>query len=395
VTHREGAKMEAIDVPNSMKVSRRPGANGNGGHGWSGRSPFMGEVKLRYEEAVERRSELSVVVAGLDRFRVVNESLGPIEGDAVLAAFATRLGWQIESVRHLVADQLVGVLPGVGALRAVALAEAARKEVTGGMITAVGRVTASFGVATYPDCAKEAEELIYGAQAAMYWAKAKGGNRVDYWGEMIGAYASKRPSETRDLVTALAVALERKIRAAPGQLARSAWYGRQVALQMGLGREDQELIETAALLHDVGKLAVPDEILQKPGSLSEEEKAVVQAHPEVGAKIVSGIPELEEIAPIIIHHHEHVDGSGYPDGLVGDAIPLISRIILVSDAVDAMTTHRSHRSIVSLHEAVQELHRCSGRQFDKRVVDAFTTIVDRRGLQALHWSQVRRLPNRI
>jgi putative nucleotidyltransferase with HDIG domain len=158
---------------------------------------------------------------------------------------------------------------------------------------------------------------------------------------------------------------------------------------MGLGPQEQELVEKAALLHDVGKLAVPDQILQKPGSLSEEEMAVVRAHPEVGAKIVTRIPELAATAPIIAHHHEHVDGSGYPDGLAGEAIPLISRIILVSDAV-AMTTHRSHRTVVSLQEALQELHRCSDRQFDRRVVDAFTTIVNRRGVQALHWSQIRR-----
>jgi putative nucleotidyltransferase with HDIG domain len=159
---------------------------------------------------------------------------------------------------------------------------------------------------------------------------------------------------------------------------------------MGLGPEERELVGKAALLHDVGKLAVPDEILQKRGPLSEEEMAVVRAHPAVGAKIVTRIPELATTAPIIAHHHEHVDGSGYPDGLVGDAIPLISRIILVSDAGDAMTTQRSHKSVISLQEALQELHQWSGSQFDKRVVDAFTTIVNRRGLQALHWSELRR-----
>ncbi|MEE8347420.1 MAG: HD domain-containing phosphohydrolase, partial [Dehalococcoidia bacterium] len=173
-------------------------------------------------------------------------------------------------------------------------------------------------------------------------------------------------------------------------LARSAWYAQNVAAEMGVGPQEQELIEKAALLHDVGMLAVPDGILHKPGSLSDEEKAIVRTHPTVGAKIVSRGAVLEGAAPIVAHHHEHYDGSGYPDGLSGDAIPLISRIILVSDAVDAMTTERSYRSVISLQEALEELHRCSGRQFDKRVVDAFTTIVNRKGLQALHWSQIKR-----
>lgn len=352
--------------------------------------PVTETVQRSYEVAVRTATDMSVVVAGLDGFQAVNDRLGPMEGDAVLAAFAARLGGQIESLAHLVGDQLLGVLPGAGASKAVALARALQKDIAENTLTAADRLTASFGVASYPESAESAQELVYGAQAAMYWAKAKGGNRVDYWGEMIGANTSIRQTGTMDPVTALAVALERKTRAGGGQLARSAWYARQVATEMGLGPQDQELVEKAALLHDVGKLAVPDEILHKPGSLNEEEMAVVKAHPAVGAKIVTRIPELAATAPIIAHHHEHVDGSGYPDGLVGEAIPLISRIILVSDAVDAMTTHRSHRTVISLQEALQELHRWSGRQFDERVVDAFTTIVNRRGLQALHWSQTRR-----
>ena len=365
-------------------------ALGGNGQGPPAASPVTETVQRSYEAATREASDLSVVVAGLDGFQAVNDRLGPMEGDAVLAAFAARLGRQIESVTHLVSDQLLGVMPRAGASKAVAVARALQRDIADDTLTDAGRLTASFGVASYPESVESAQELVYGAQAAMYWAKAKGGNRADYWGEMIGADTSVRQAGTRDPVTALAVALERKTRAGAGQLARSAWYARQVATEMGLGPQEQELVEKAALLHDVGKLAVPDQILQKPGSLSEEEMAVVRTHPEVGAKIVTRIPELAATAPIIAHHHEHVDGSGYPDGLAGEEIPLISCIILVSDAVDAMTTHRSHRTVVSLQEALQELHRCSDRQFDRRVVDAFTTIVNRRGVQALHWSQIRR-----
>lgn len=345
-------------------------------------------VQRSHEAAIRATSTLSVVVAGLDDFQAVNEQLGPIGGDAVLAAFTDLVNRTVGKAMRLGGDQLIAVLPGMDAPDSGALAEGLREKIAASMITAVGKVTASFGVAAYPESTESAQELVYGSQAAMYWAKAKGGNRVDYWGEMVGARA-------RDPMTALAIAVERKIRAGPGQLARSAWYARQMATEMGIGPEDHDLIEKGALLHDVGKLAVPEEILQKPGSLSEEEMAVIKAHPAVGAEIVSRTPELAAIAPIIAHHHEHVDGSGYPDGLVGDAIPLISRIVLVSDAVEAMTTERSYKSVISLQEALQELHRCSGRQFDKRVVDAFATIVNRRGLQALHWSQIRRQMNHI
>jgi HD-GYP domain-containing protein (c-di-GMP phosphodiesterase class II) len=254
----------------------------------------------------------------------------------------------------------------------------------------MGKITASFGVAVYPSTAESAAELVYGAQAAMYWGKAMGGNRVGYWGEMICADSWRRPGGATHPVGALVSALERKVRAASGQLARSAWYAVKVAAEMGLGVGEQELVERAALLHDAGKLAVPDYVLQKPGSLSEQERAMVKAHPELGGRIAARLPDLAAAAPIIAHHHEHFDGSGYPDGLAGDEIPLGSRIILVSDAFDAMTTYRSYKSVISLQEALQELHRCSGQQFDRRVVDAFIAIVSRQGLNALHWSQTRR-----
>ena len=382
--------MEAIRVSVGVGAVTQLQHSGSNGQGATQQDPVLSQVERAYELVRDRGSELSVVVAGLDGFRMVNDYLGPIEGDAVLAAFAGCVGKRLEQLRHFGGDQLIGLLPGMDAPAAVDLAETIREMVSSAIVTAMGKLTASFGVAAYPDSALSAEEMVYGAQAAMYWAKAKGGNRVDYWGEMIGAGAWERPGAATDPVAALAAALERKTRAGPGQMARSAWYAAKVAAEMGVGVQEQELIEKAALLHDVGKLAVPDEILQKPGSLSQREKMQVQVHPLIGAKIVSRLPQLSGAASIIAHHHEHFDGSGYPDGLAGDAIPLGSRIILVSDAFDAMTTYRSYKSVISLQEALRELHRCSGQQFDRRVVDAFIAIVSRKGLNAIHWSQNRR-----
>ncbi len=382
--------MEAIGVSGGDGAMTQLPYSGQNGHGSAQRDPVLEQVERSFELVQGRGSEMSVVVAGLDGFRMVNDCLGPIEGDAVLSAFAGCVGRGLEQLIHLGGDQLIGLLPGVDAPAAVDLAEGMREAVSSAIVTAMGKLTASFGVATYPDSAQAVQEMVFGAQAAMYWAKAKGGNRVDYWGEMIGAGTWKQPGAATDPVTALTAALERKTRAGPGQLARSAWYAAKVAAEMGVGIQEQELIEKAALLHDVGKLAVPDEILQKPGSLSEREKAQVQVHPLIGAKILNRLPQLTGAASIIAHHHEHFDGSGYPDGLAGDARPLGSRIILVSDAFDAMTTYRSYKSVISLQEALKELHRCSGQQFDRRVVDAFIAIVSRQGLNAIHWSQHRR-----
>jgi diguanylate cyclase (GGDEF)-like protein len=352
--------------------------------------PVREAVRRSYDVSVREGSPLSVTVAGLDGFRMVNDRLGPIEGDAVLASFAAGMGGGLGEVLHLGGDQLVGVMPGKDAQTAVGLVESLREQLGASLATPIGTLAASFGVASHPESVKSAEELIYGAQAAMYWAKASGGNRVGYWGEVIGAGGWRRPGIASDAVAALAAALERKLKAGSGQLVRSAWYASKVASEMGVGSQEQDLIETAALLHDVGKLAVPDRILQKPGVLSEEEKAIVKAHPMMGAKIAARLPGLAGATPVIAHHHEQFDGSGYPDGLARAAIPLGSRIILVSDAFDAMTTYRSYKSVISLQEALQELQRCSGQQFDGQVVDAFTAIVSRQGLNALHWSQSRR-----
>jgi len=382
--------MDGIGVPAEIGTISRPRMGDGNGHTPPTVAPVLEQVQRTCELAWHHGTQLSVVVAGLDNFRMVNECLGPIEGDAVLSAFAACLGDRVEQVAHLGGDQLIGILPATEAATAVVLAEGLREDVARGIITAMGKLTASFGVAVYPSTADSAAELVYGSQAAMYWAKAMGGNRVGYWGEMICADGWRRPGGATDPVGALAAALERKIRAASGQLARSAWYAGKVAAEMGLGVGEQEIVEKAGLLHDAGKLAVPDDVLQKPGGLIEHERAMVKGHPEVGAGIAGRLPDLAAAAPIIAHHHEHYDGSGYPDGLSGDDIPLGSRIILVSDAFDAMTTYRSYKSVISLQEALQELHRCSGQQFDGRVVDAFIAIVSRQGLNALHWSQSRR-----
>src|SRR3990170_1303553 len=229
-----GEEMNDIGVPAEIGTISRPQMADDNGHAPPSLPPILEKVQRTCELAWQRGSQLSVVVAGLDNFRMVNECLGPIEGDAVLSAFAACVGDGVEQVAHLGGDQLIGILPATEAVTAVALAEDLRQGVAGGILTAMGKITASFGVAVYPSTAESAQELVYGAQAAMYWGKAMGGNRVGYWGEMIGADGWRRPGGATDPVGALVSALERKIRAASGQLARSAWYAVKVAAEMGL-----------------------------------------------------------------------------------------------------------------------------------------------------------------
>jgi putative nucleotidyltransferase with HDIG domain len=143
-----------------------------------------------------------------------------------------------------------------------------------------------------------------------------------------------------------------------------------IAVQLGLEPEVVEQVRLAGLLHDLGKILLADDVLQKPTGLTEEEMTLVRTHPELGASLLLGL-QVEPVDEWVKHHHEHWDGTGYPYRLAGEAIPLGSRIILVADAFDAITSDRSYRAALSVDEAVAEIRAAAGQQFDPMVVAAF------------------------
>jgi HD-GYP domain-containing protein (c-di-GMP phosphodiesterase class II) len=145
---------------------------------------------------------------------------------------------------------------------------------------------------------------------------------------------------------------------------------RTVASTLGLDDLEIERIAMAALLHDIGKVAIPDRVLLKPGKLDKSEWELMKEHPVIGERILRAIPGMGAVARIVRHEHEHFDGSGYPDGLRGEEIPIGSRIILACDTYSAMTTSRPYRAAMDHREAVAELARCAGSQFDPRVTEA-------------------------
>jgi two-component system cell cycle response regulator len=158
-------------------------------------------------------------------------------------------------------------------------------------------------------------------------------------------------------------------------LNRVAHLATATAQSLGLSDYEVERVELAARLHDVGKLAIPDDILKKPGPLDAEEWAIMRAHAEIGARIVSAAPSLAHIAELVRSHHEHYDGSGYPDRLSGELIPLGASVIAVCAAFVAMMRHRPFSDAITVEEALDELRRCSGSQFDPGVVDAFCELL--------------------
>jgi putative nucleotidyltransferase with HDIG domain len=174
-----------------------------------------------------------------------------------------------------------------------------------------------------------------------------------------------------DSVKVLVEAIDAKDPYTRGHSDRVTRMSLKIAAQLEFNDERLESLEYGALLHDIGKIGIKDEVLQRAGSLSPHEYEYIQEHPLIGVKIVEGIDFFKDKIPIIRHHHEHYNGNGYPDGLKGEAIPLEARIIAVPDAFDAMTSSRLHREEMSLEEVLGELEQCRAKQFDPQILDIF------------------------
>lgn len=184
------------------------------------------------------------------------------------------------------------------------------------------------------------------------------------------SYASMQ-STYLDTIRSLVGALEARDAYTRGHSERVSAYACAIGRSMGLSEDELETVQTAALLHDIGKLAVSPSLLSKPGSLTAHERQLVEAHPLLGGELARRIPAVEPLAESIQCHHERMDGSGYPDGRCGGAIPVCSRILAVADAFDAMTTDRPYRRALTPREAIDELDRCREAQFDSQIVAAF------------------------
>jgi len=186
--------------------------------------------------------------------------------------------------------------------------------------------------------------------------------------------------DLHDMVDALSRALEAKSAHMCGHSERVAELSLIMAQQIGLSRIEQERIHIGAHLHDIGKIGIPDDILNKPGKLTDREFAIICQHPEIGSDIVSKVKVFRAVVDIVRHHHERFDGKGYPDKLHGTEISLGARIVSVADAFDAMISMRSYRPPLTVSEAMAEMERCRGSQFDPAIVDVLKRLVNNKEL---------------
>ncbi len=376
---------EELQARNSQLQDARAQAATDSLTGLRNHRAFQERIRDAFNYAEAESSCIGLIMLDVDGFKQLNDSFGHLAGDKVLRDLASALVQVVgdKDAYRYGGDEFAVLLLGMDVEEAAAIAEQLRSGVEMGM-DAQGS-TISVGVSSYPNMASSAEELIYTADMAMYWAKSAGKNRVGHLNALYNdnsdaattLHIGDQPSRLPDAVSLLMAALVGSDAALHSHGERCSWYGLQLAGEMGLNAEDTSTLCVAALLHDTANLAVPDGILSKSGSLSKDERSQVRRHATAGLGILGHIPSVAGAAPIILHHHEHFDGSGYPDGLRGDAIPLASRILLVADAFDAMTTDRPYRKALSVEEATEELERNSGSQFDPEVVEIFLRILRR------------------
>jgi diguanylate cyclase (GGDEF)-like protein len=332
--------------------------------------------RLQRELAVAEQegTSLTLCLVDIDDFKQVNDRHGHPVGDRVLAQVAARLRQGGESFR-LGGDEFAVLLPDTNARSGVAVARSIVERVSAADLEQVGSMTVSAGVATFPIQGAGRDELIRLADSALYWAKEDGKNRArGYEPALIEIKQLQQLAEGTDraaryrAAASLAKAVDARDGFAGSHSDRVGELAARIARRLGVEDAQIELTRVAASLHDLGKLAIPEEILRKPGTLNESERLVVQRHPQIGHRMLESLG-VEPIADWVLHHHERWDGDGYPDRLRGEEIPLGARIIFVADAYDAMTSERVYDRSLSPSEALEELERCSGSQFDPAIVD--------------------------
>ena len=346
--------------------------------GLQNRRGFEESFGAEVERAKREGRSLTVLLGDLDHFKSLNDRMGHPAGDAALVRVGQLLLAALrrpDPVARTGGEEFALILPGAAGEVAWGIAERLRASVEEAFQGDAVPLTISLGLAQFPQDGDTADSLLEAADQALYAAKRLGRNRSVIFSEEIAPLVRERAaSADTQLATllGLAEALDLRDSGTADHCRTVGRYCSVIAEQMGLSPDRVKRVETAGILHDVGKIGLPDEILRKPGKLTEEEWRPLRRHPEIGARILSD-EAFADIRDWIVAHHERLDGKGYPRGLAGEEIPLEARIIAVADAYEAMTSHRVYRPAVSPEAARSELLACAGTQFDPMIVAAFVS----------------------
>ncbi len=326
-------------------------------------------------DAQAGRAPLSLCLLDVDDFKRINDRFGHPAGDRLLAELAGTLRRDGEAFRPG-GDEFALLLPGLDHEQALDVATTVSARIGDCPLGELGSVTVSAGVATFPSHAADQDELIRLADNALYWAKKNGKNCARaYRPDLVQLAELGRLAKADGRVdrfsaaAALARAVDARDAYIGGHSERVAELAARMAVRLGLSGDEVELIRLAGSLHDLGKLALPEELLRKRDALTAEERGLLERHPEIGFRMLESLG-VEPVDAWVLHHHERWDGTGYPDRLAGSKIPLGARIVFVADAYDAMTSRRLYRQQLAEEDAIEELERGAGTQFDPQVVAA-------------------------
>jgi diguanylate cyclase (GGDEF)-like protein len=313
------------------------------------RRGFEERLDAEIDSSTRSGGTLGLVVLDLDHFKAVNDTRGHAAGDELLCWAVERARGTLrpmDSLGRIGGDEFAILVPGAGPSGARDVGERVRQ--------ALGeRVAVSTGVASFPAAGRDRDTLHRAADADLYATKH-----------------GRAGARDLNFASALANAVNLRMALPDEHLSSVPEYALAIAERLGFSDADQAMLRLASTLHDVGKVSVPDRILRKPGPLTIDEFEHVKGHPGAGAEIVAHIDGLYPVAEWIRHSHEHFDGSGYPDGLRGDAIPPAARVLLVADAFDSMISVRPYGAPMAPDTALEELRRGAGSQFDPHCVEA-------------------------
>lgn len=350
---------------------------------------FQERLNTEIERAYRYNRQLALAMFDLDDFKEFNNQYGHAKGDQLLKKFTEMCRSDIRIIDILArygGEEFVVILPEAGTNEAEAVAnrirEAFHKEINSSFPEGP-TVTVSIGITAYPEHGQTRHSLVLNADTALYHAKQTGKNKAVIYEESLKknyrATTEKLKAMLNDnhmeAIEALSTAVDAKDHYTRGHSDSVTRYSVALAQKMGLSKEETENLRAAALLHDIGKIGTPDAILRKPGPLKIDEWHIIEDHPRIGSEILEKVQQLNSIVPAVRHHHERFDGLGYPNGLSGKSIPLISRIIALADSYDAMTSERTYRKALSSEDAIEEIKRCAGTQFDPDLIDMFVEIV--------------------
>lgn len=339
--------------------------------------------RIEQELARSRRagSDFSIVMMDLDGFKLFNDTYGHAVGDQVLAEVARVLQRTVRKSDVLArygGDEFLALLPDVdarGAMRQVERLQAALQSYAfvGDGGTGIP-VVMSYGIATYPCQGRGLSQVLATADANLYRSKSKGGGCITSpMGEEEGQVGL---GGSYTVLEGLVTTVDNKDHYTRRHSEDVCELSLALAAELGLSAETQRVLRVAGLLHDVGKIGVPDEVLRKPGRLTDEEFEAVKQHVILGELIIKEIPNLRDVLSAVACHHERYDGTGYPRGVEGERIPLLARILAVADAYSAMTTDRPYRKALARADALREVRRVAGSQLDPHVARTFVRLME-------------------